>query len=375
MRDLLDRADLARYAGQFVWLQLNFDEPANRAFLTKFGASATPTFYIIDPRGERVIATRQGAMSLRELTQFLGRGADATRPTGQLPADAALARGDGLLALKPIDAAREYREALRVAPAEWSQRSLTEASLVGALHDSRQWQECAETALADADPMPRDAMFGRIVSTGMWCLVSADPAPWFDGAARQLEALATEALSQSSTVRDHRDELYRTLMYLSLARNNKAAAGKWGDRWLAELDARQTASRSLTNEERSAIDIARVENVQVYGDPARILPALIASEQAMPANDNASLRVAQMQNAARHYDEAVAACDRGLARAPGANTRAWLLQTKAQALMALGKVAEARQVLEAALEAAQSIPDKAMREMNVKMITEGLKKF
>jgi hypothetical protein len=29
------------------------------------------------------------------------------------------------------------------------------------------------------------------------------------------------------------------------------------------------------------VDIARVENIETFGDPKRILPALIASEQAM----------------------------------------------------------------------------------------------
>src|SRR5213082_2065232 len=48
MRDLLAHADLARYAGQFVWLELSYDELRNRDFMSKYGASATPTFFVID---------------------------------------------------------------------------------------------------------------------------------------------------------------------------------------------------------------------------------------------------------------------------------------------------------------------------------------
>jgi hypothetical protein len=55
--------------------------------------------------------------------------------------------------------------------------------------------------------------------------------------------------------RDHRDEIYRPLMELSVARNDNAAASKFGDRWLSELDAIKPDS----NEERSALDIACVE--------------------------------------------------------------------------------------------------------------------
>jgi len=368
MRDLLDHADLARYAGQFVWLELNYDDAKNLAFFTKYGPNATPTFFVIDPQGQ-VVATQTGAMSSQELTQFLDRGAGGL-PADQRPAaNTALAQGDALLALRPADAAKAYREALRLAPADWPRRDLAEASLVVALQDSRQWQQCAETAATEAPSMKREPAFGRIVVAGMWCVTSAKDVPGLDSAARRLEALAKEALSLSSTVRDHRDELYRTLMYLSVNRGDEGKATEWGNRWLAELDAVSPAS----DEERSAVDIARVENVQIVGDPAHILPALIASERAMPHNYNASLRVAQMESAVKHFDEAIAACNRGLARAPGANGRSWLLQTKAHALLQRGQPAEARRALQEALQAAQAIPEKAAREMNLTMISNSLK--
>jgi hypothetical protein len=71
--------------------------------------------------------------------------------------------------------------------------------------------------------------------------------------------------------------------------------------------------------------------------PKRILPALIASERAMPDNWNASLRVAQMESAAKNYAEAIAACNRGLSRTPCPAGRSWLLQTKADALTQKGQ--------------------------------------
>jgi predicted Zn-dependent protease len=209
------------------------------------------------------------------------------------------------------------------------------------------------------------------VVAGMWCLVSKDSAPWVKTAALKLEPLAVEALSLKVTVRDHRDEIYRTLMILSLTRNDNAAAGKWGDRWLAELDAIHPAN----DEARSALDIARVENIQVYGDPERILPALRDSEKAMPHNYIASLRLAEMLVAAKHYDEADAAVDRGMARNPGANGQAWLLQIKARALMQQGQKAEARRSLEKALRAAEEIPTQMGREMNTGMIQDALKQL
>jgi tetratricopeptide (TPR) repeat protein len=371
MRGLFAHADLARYAGQFVWLELNYDKPENAAFLAKYGASATPTFFIIDAQDEKVVATQTGAMSLQEVTQFLDRGTKTVLAKNQTPADAALSRGDSLLAEKPAAAADAYRDALRLGAPDWNQRELAQASLAGALQASHQFHQCAETAASEAAAMKRDAMFGRTVVAGMWCVDYGDPEPWAKAEGAKLEPLAREALSLQTTVRDHRDELYRTLMYLALAHDDKAQAAKWGGEWLRELDQRKPRDE----EERSAVDIARVENVQAFGDPERILPALIASEQAMPNNYNASLRVAQMESAAKHYDEAIAACNRGLARAPGALGRSWLLQTKAEALKGKGKAEEARSSLEEAMQSAESIPNESSRANNVKRIKQALEEL
>jgi tetratricopeptide (TPR) repeat protein len=369
MRDLLAHADLSRYAGQFVWLELSYDEPGNRAFMTQYGANATPTFFVIDPSDERVTAMQPGAMSLQEFTQFLERGAAGVNAKKQSPADAALTRADTLLAEHPADAAKAYEEALHLAPADWPRRNLAEASLVQALLDSKQFQPCAETGVKEAAPMERDVFFVRTVVAGMWCLASVDPTGWADAALVKLKPMAEEALTLPATVRDHRDSIYRTLMYISVNRNDNSSAAKYGERWLAELD----AIKPHSDEERSALDIARVENIQVYGDPNRILPALMESEHAMPNDYIASLRVAQMEDAAKRHEEAIAACNRGLARNPGAAGKAWLLQTKAKALTEEGKAAEAHQALEQALKAAQEIPSQKGRDMSVSMIQNALK--
>jgi len=368
MRDMLAHADLGRHAGQFVWLELNFDKAENRQFLDTYGAVGTPTFYVIDARTGQVAATQQGAMSYTELVAFLGRGASVVLAKGRLPADAALTRGDALLAQKPDEAVAAYREALRLAPAGWGRHDLAEASLVSALQSSGRFQQCAQRSATEASRMKRGPIFARTVVSGMWCLVSGDSASWIKEIAPKLQPLAEEALALRSTVRDHRDEIYRTFMMLALLRDDKATAAKWGDRWLAELDAIKPAS----DEERLALDIARVENIGVFGDTKRILPALLDSERALPDNWNASLRVAQMESQAKDYEASIGACDRGLARTPGPLGRSWLLQTKADALNGKGQAAEARRALDEALQAAQGIPLERTRENNVKRISNAL---
>jgi tetratricopeptide (TPR) repeat protein len=307
-------------------------------------------------------------MSEPELRAFLDRGVSLAQ-SRQTPADAALERADALLSTKSPGAVAAYEEVLRVAPPDWPRRSLAQYSLVTALQINEQHQQCAETAAREASVMKHDNAFANTVVAGMWCLVQADAtAPWRTAAAAKLEPLAKEALSSPETVRDERNELYRTLMYLAIARKENSQAGILEEKWLGEID----SVKPKDDEERSAVDIARVEAISIYGDPERVLPALRSSEQAMAHNYNASLRVAQMEKAAKHYDAAIAACERGLSRDPGAAGRSWLLQTKAAVLKEKGQSAEAHEALEQALKAAQEIPSQAQRENNLKRIKQAL---
>lgn len=369
MRDLLNRADLDRYTGQFVWLELNYDTPRNQEFLARYGVSATPTHLVIDSQDENVVAMQTGAMSLEGLRSFLDHGVSRTTTSGQSAADLALKEGDAVRASRPADAATAYQRALSIAPANWGDRELAEGSLVSALDDSKEWQECAHKAADYAAQMSREGdMFARTVGTGLWCVLSGKTAEWATTAEASLRPLAEEALSLPATVRDHRDELYRRLVAIAVAHHDNQAAAKWGDRWLAELDAIKPA----TDDERSALDIARVENIQEYGDATRILPALLESESAMPNNYVASLRLAQAEVMAKRYNDAVAAIDRGLGRKPGALGKTWLLEMKFDALTKQGKSREARRTLQAALEASRQIPTPRSRTNAVERITKQL---
>src|SRR5215831_6339428 len=123
MRDTLADPSLARYAGQFVWLKLDFDKTENRSFVAGRGVPYTPSFYVIDPKDERATATQLGAMTLRELTAFLERGEHGMEVGARSAAATELARGDDLMARdRPAAAASAYASALRDAGPKWPER-------------------------------------------------------------------------------------------------------------------------------------------------------------------------------------------------------------------------------------------------------------
>src|SRR5215470_942865 len=133
MRVTLADPSLARYAGQFVWLALDFDKPENEAFLRDHAVAYTPSFYVLEPARDRAVATQLGAMTLSEVVEFLERGRRAFAagaPQAAGAADAALARGDQLLATEQLaEAAAAYDEAVRAGGASWPERDRALGSL------------------------------------------------------------------------------------------------------------------------------------------------------------------------------------------------------------------------------------------------------
>jgi hypothetical protein len=367
MRETLNDASLAGQAGRFVWLELDFDKPGNQSFIARHGVSYTPTLMVLDPADERATATHVGGMTLSELHLFLDQGERGVRGKAASAADAALARGDELAGRGgQTEAAAAYREALRLAGPEWPARSHAVRELTWTLLNGGKSQECAETAAAEAPRMPRERVFASVVLSGMSCAGQGGSAAWAESARKTLEPLAVEAVALPAALRDDRYELYQQLMDAALRRDDAAAVARWGERWLDEIE----TTTPTGDDERSALDIARVDAASYLETPARVIPALAASERAMPASYNASLRLAQMANAAQQYDDALAACDRGLAHVTGPIGRSWLLRTKAHALEGKGESARARATLEEASKAARTIGLASMRDMNVRMIDQ-----
>jgi tetratricopeptide (TPR) repeat protein len=365
-------ATLMRYAGRFVWLNLDFDKPENQAFIVGHRVAYTPTLFVLDPTDERATATQLGTLTLSQVQEFLDRGERGVKQKAKTPADSALAQGDALLGRGRLaDAASSYRDALRLARPGWPNRDRTLSSYTLALMTGRSYQACTETAVTEAPKMPRGAAFATVVRTGLSSANSGGQASWAEAARKTLEPLAAEAVALPSTTRDDRFDLYMDLMDAAKARADKAAVDRWGGRWIDELDATKPAN----DDERSALDIARVDAAGIMDAPARVLPALAASERAMPNNYNASLRLAQMEMAAKHYDLAIAACGRGLPHVSGPLARSWILQVEAEALLAKGDRTSARRAYEEALQAAKAIGTQSSRENNIRRITGAIEEI
>src|SRR5690349_3987166 len=204
MRVTLTDAAFARYAGRFVWLEINFDSRANEEFLKDHSVVYTPSFFIVDPSDHSVVATQLGAMNLRELLAFLDRGEASFLTKVKSPQDIALTKGDEMVSHGQFaDAVKLFRTALDEGGSDWPRRDDAIASYIWALMLSSQPQQCAEAAAEEAPHIKRGGAFGRVVLSGLNCINQVDQAPWADSALLKLQPLAQEAITLPATVRDH----------------------------------------------------------------------------------------------------------------------------------------------------------------------------
>jgi tetratricopeptide (TPR) repeat protein len=366
MRAELADTALARHAGRFVWLELNFDSPANREFLVRHAIAGTPTLFVLDPVDERATATHLGALALPELVRFLDAGARGVAVRATSPAGSALARGEAELGLGRLDAAiAAYREALRAGGPSWAGRAHALVQLTAALAASSDAEACATLAAREAPGMARSPEFARVASVGLMNAVRGGSAPWAPAARASLVPLAAEATVVPGLDRDTRFELFRALAGEADQRGDRAAVARWGATWQRELD----ASVPRNDDDRTSLDIARVEASDFVPDPGHFIAALEASERAMPHDYVPSLRLAQLLLDARRWDDTIAACERGLAKVDGPLGRTWLLELKARASLGKGDRDGAVRALEQARQSAAAINMPGNRESNLRTIT------
>jgi hypothetical protein len=352
MRVTLSDPSLARQAGRFVWLELNYDDEGNQPFLARHGIAWTPVLLVLDPADERVTATHVGGMSVAELQRFLEQGERGFASKEEDGARAAASRGDDAVGRGHLaEGVEAYREALRLGGHRWAGRGQVTDALVGALLVQRDDRTCAETAAEEAPALPRGESFARVGHVGLSCANSGEGASWAVVARKTLEPLAAEATKLGGLPRDDRFQLYEQLMVAAQLRDAPKENVKWGKRWLREIDTVVPSS----DDERSGLDVARVDVVLLLDQPALALKPLQASERAMPQNYTASARLARVAEAAGRHDEAVAACERGLRNVDGPIGRSGLLLTKASALRGKGELSQAKETAQLALQAAQAI--------------------
>ena len=352
---VLNDAALVKQAGRFAWLSIDTEKAENEAFVGKFPIDTWPTFLVVDPSSERAVLKWLGTADVGQLEKLFDDGEVAMRTSGGKSAEELLAMADRANAEENrLEAAKLYREALQKAPEQWERRPRTIESLVMALQGARANEDCALAALKAVPSMPRGPHFANTAAVGLACALQAPKdAAWRPAAISGLEPWVRSALDIPDLLADDRSGLYEVLVDSAESAGDKERAKKLAGAWLSFLEAE--ASRARTPEARAAFDSLRVAAAIKLGDPARVIPALQASEKDLPDDYNPPARLALLYSQLGRKDEALSAADRALAKAYGPR-RIGIYQTKAKVYLNAGDHAAAQRTLLEGLRYAQSLP-------------------
>jgi Tetratricopeptide repeat len=348
---------LKRRAGQFVWLSLDVEKAQNAPYRKAYGVDALPMYFIVDPKTEKVALRWVGGATVPQLQKILADGLVAVKGGGR-GVEEVLARADRFYADADYGkAATQYREALRVAPSNWSRSARATESLLYALYQTKDWVGCAKTA-RDAFPrLKQTSSAANVAASGLSCALEipasdpsrADLVKSLADASRELLAPPRKDLAA-----DDISSVYETLASEREAAKDEAGEKRVLQERAAFLEA--AAVRAKTPDGRAVFDSHRLGTYLELGEPERAIPMLQASERDLPRDYNPPARLAAAYRAMKRYDEALAASDRALAKAYGPR-KLGILQTRADIYKEKGDSAAARRTIEEAVKLAESLPD------------------
>jgi tetratricopeptide (TPR) repeat protein len=353
--NVLPDARLAKLAGRAVRLDIDTEKPGNAPFVERFPIDAWPTLLAIDPATEQVLLRWAGTATVAEVEKLVLDAERALRAGRASRADEALARADRVMGeRRHADAAAAYREALVAGGKGWERRDRAAEALVQAAGFAGDAAACVAASREVLPALAPGARSARVAAQGLTCALELDDEPARAEALDALEPLARSALAAPGVLADDRSWLYDELSEARASRGDAAGAKALAARWLRFLDGE--ASRARTPLARSAFDGPRLNAAIRAGEPARVLPALLASERDLPDEFVPPTNLGVLYLELDRPKDALAAADRALARAQGPR-RIRVLVLRAQAQDALGDRAAARATLERALSEAAALPD------------------
>lgn len=367
---VLPDARLVKLAGRFVRLDVDTERLGSAAFVEKFPIDAWPTLLVIDPSNEAVVVRWVGTATAAQIERLALDGERAIRAGQASRADAALARADRLLGERHhAEAAEAYREAVTVGGPGWAGRERAAEARVQALGLSGDAPRCTAAARESLPLVRSPASRARVAAQGLSCALDLDAGPARAAVLPALERTARGVLAAPGVLADDRSSLYDELSAARAAAGDHAGAKALARRWLAFLD--REAARAPTPLARSAFDSPRLSAARRLGEPARALPALLASERDLPGEfAPPALLAAAYLDISRPAD-ARAAAERALSRAEGPR-RIRVLVLRAQAETALGDRAAARATLEQALREGEALPEALRPEGNLRQARKRL---
>ena len=348
---------LERYAGQFVWLQVDIENAKNAAFLQKYPIPAIPTLMVIDPKKESVALRYMSGATVQQMTKLLDDGRRAVNPDAG--ADTLLVAADKYASEGLNDEAiKSYEQALAKAPKNWSRYGRAAESYVTALSMHGDNDRCTKFSLETYPKLRGTSSGASIAASGLGCAAEINDKSAID----TLERATRESMNDPKIplAGDDISGMYQSLISAREALKDEAGQKKVTEEWSAFLDAE--AAKAKKPEERTVYDSHRLGAYLALGQPEKAIPMLEQSEKDFPNDYNPPARLAAAYKAMGKFDEALAASERALAHVYGPR-KITVLRNRADIYAAKGDKENARKTLQEAIDYANALP-KGQRSEN-----------
>jgi tetratricopeptide (TPR) repeat protein len=347
---------LRRHAGRFVWLSMDGEKAVNAPLRARLALPGYPSFFAMDPAGERVAFRWVGGFTAERFPRILDAAAAAVRGH-DTPFDRRLVRADSLYAVGRDSAAADaYRAGLAEAPDDWPHRERVLESLLFALVHSGRHLECATLARERVGSLGRTGHAATVAAAGLDAALNLPSGrPERAALISALEAVARD-LAADETVplpADDRSGVWITLLSARDDAGDSTGRAATAEAWSAFLDRAAAAARSPA--ERVVFDSHRLSAYLETGRPERAVPMLEASARDFPDDYNPPARLAVALRELKRWDEALAAADRALRLCEGPR-RVTVYRNRADICAGRGDRDGARRTLEEALAYAGRLP-------------------
>jgi tetratricopeptide (TPR) repeat protein len=349
----LKEAPMAKVKDTHVWLALDFDKEANAAFFEKIPAGALPTFMVVDPKTDTVVARWLGSGTSSEMAAFF---AEAGKPS-----EDSLKRGTMALTKGDLPKAREIFEgALKKEKLDRTAKTRILNGLLEVLYKVDE-KACARQLAPYVEELEDTAQGLDVVAMIADCAVALEDKTErhaiMSTVAKRLEPAATKDSALLAV--DDRSAYLGTLVMIYDELGDKAKADALAQKRIVLLEG--AAKTAKTQEARSTFDYHRMETYLRLNRFDDAIAMLTASEQAQPKDFNHPWRLAIVYLKKGDHDRGLAAIDRAIRNGYGGR-KMRLYSTKLDLLVAKKDLAAAKTVIAEGRNHMQKIKKSQLRD-------------
>jgi len=324
---------LRQLQSQHVWLSLDYDQPRNVDFFRKYRINAFPTFMIIDPTKDNVIARWLGSGSADEMLQFF-------RHVNRTP--------DGILSQAQIAlASQKYKKAINLLESNLTKKKhkKNQTRLLSAYAEALRKIDLKTCAIKNEGFLDQVSNNAQGLDYVMLVSSCAESIPDSNVKIRILSkikdrlVLALQSSDLDISADDH-SSILATLSSIYKKLGNDLLAHRTKVQQMTLLE--RAAQKAPSPKSKATFDAHRLSCYLGLGELAKAEHMLKKTQKELPNDFNTLWRLAILYRHMDRYDEGISAVDEALRLGYGPR-RIRLFSAKIDLLVANNQIKEARE--------------------------------